>query len=124
MKSKVIAQITDPAKLELAKKFLRARERMQKDLAAMEADYHKKCSDYVKNYNKEVREYYRACVGEHVEDPDDEFMKPNYFLDFQYADFGAVFIRHNIHEDETPQGEHDEEEDPSNPFQSRRIVVN
>lgn len=120
MKSKIIAQITDPAKVELAKKFLRARERMQKDLAAMEADYQKKAGDYVKAYNKEVREYYRACVGEHVEDPDDEFMKPNYYLDFQYADFGSVFIRHNVGDDETPPPEENEDSEDM----PRRIIVN
>jgi hypothetical protein len=124
MKSKIIAQITEPTKIEAAKKFLRANERMRRDFAAMEASYRKQIDDYAKAYNKEAREYFRTCVGDLLADPDDEFLKPEYYLDFQYADYGAVFLKRNIPEDSSESGDAEEIPGESSDDIERKIIVN
>lgn len=113
-------KITDERAIDAAEDFEQGRKQMQKDFALLQMKQARETQDFMAQWKKTFRGYFRIATEGILDDPDEAFSKSTHALDLSYIDFGDVYLIHKP--TENPEMESDPDETSGEPIPARLVI--
>jgi hypothetical protein len=114
-------KITGDRALDAAKDFAQGQKQIRKDFALLQMKQARETNDFMAQWKKTFRGYFRIIAEGVLDDPDEAFSKSTHAVDLSYVDHGDVFIFVKPAENSEMESDGDESSGESSP---PRIIVN
>ena len=113
-------KITEERAIDAAKDFEQARKQMQKDFALLQMKQARETNEFMAQWKKTFRGYFRIATEGVLDDPDEAFSKSTHALDLSYLEYGDVYLITKT--PENPQLESEDEETTGESVPPRLII--
>jgi hypothetical protein len=113
-------KITGDRAIDAAKDFAQGQKQMQKDFALLQMKQARETSEFMAQWKKTFRGYFRIIAEGVLDDPDEAFSKSTHAVDLSYVDHNDVFII--VKPTENPGLESDGEETSGESSPPRMII--